>query len=400
VIIAIADDFTGAAEMAGIGQSFGLDTLLVTHLSQFRPCELLVIDTNTRSLPVNKAVETIEQFCRDIKAIRLEKTIIFKKIDSILRGHPSEESKVIKEYFNYPLVIFAPANPLKGRKIVGGRYLIENTPLDETLFSRDPEYPRSTSDIGLLLNKHSLNGEYFHLSERTKVAELKGFISIDISTKEDLIFYAEQFTGQFLLVGAAEIFDILLSLRTVRLANNAVPSALNGKNIFIGGSIFNSMDDCEITRGIGNIFYYKTADPEHEEYKIAEDWSGEIIDYLTHHRNVRMAISSSFIPNENPIRFVDILSKSVSKIVDATHFGDVNLLISGGSTASAIIRKLALGPFRILGGLAPGVVVLKSETFGNLTIVVKPGSYPWPPHLKQFLSISAEEISVDNSNPI
>ncbi len=393
MIIAIADDFTGAAEMASIGQSFGLNTSVITNLDQFSPCDLLVIDTNTRSQPKDKAIEILADFCDGIKSKNPGDTIIFKKVDSILRGHPSEESKVIKKSFNFSLVIFAPANPLKGRKIVDGKYLINEVPLHKTLFSQDPEYPRATSDVGLLLNKENLNGEYHHLKDRTNVSSLSGFVSIDICTREDLAFYAEQFTDKFLLVGAAEIFDILLSLRTKRVADKTVPSQLKGKNIFIGGSIFNSMDDCEVTRGIGNIFYYKIADPEHDKYKIADDWSGEITHYLELHRNVRMAISSSFIPNEDPSRFIDILSKSVSAIVDRAHFGNINLLISGGSTASAIIRKLKLGPFRVLGELSPGVVVLKSESYKNLTIVVKPGSYPWPSDLKHFLAISSSEIA-------
>jgi uncharacterized protein YgbK (DUF1537 family) len=64
--------------------------------------------------------------------------------------------------------------------------------------------------------------------------------------------------------------------------------------------------------------------------------------------------------------------------------GDLTLVIEGGATAAAIVAALGWTAFDVEGNLAPGVVSMrplaKTERGKRFRIVLKPGSYPWPPN--------------------
>jgi uncharacterized protein YgbK (DUF1537 family) len=55
-----------------------------------------------------------------------------------------------------------------------------------------------------------------------------------------------------------------------------------------------------------------------------------------------------------------------------------HLLVEGGSTASALMRKLGWTQLRVTGEIAPGVVSLEVEGDSRRSLTVKPGSYRWP----------------------
>ena len=60
MIVVIADDITGAAEIAGIGYRYGLKiTFLTGENNKISPCDLLVYATDTRSMDKNEAVKEI-----------------------------------------------------------------------------------------------------------------------------------------------------------------------------------------------------------------------------------------------------------------------------------------------------------------------------------------------------
>jgi len=54
------------------------------------------------------------------------------------------------------------------------------------------------------------------------------------------------------------------------------------------------------------------------------------------------------------------------------------LLIEGGSTASAILKQLCLCRFFPVEELATGVIRMQTENKPELYITLKPGSYAWP----------------------
>jgi uncharacterized protein YgbK (DUF1537 family) len=89
MIAVIADDLTGAAELAGIGLNFQLRTEIRYRCRCASTADLLIIATDTRSLPVAEAKQVIADLPASL--MQLNPRLIFKKIDSVLRGHVLDE---------------------------------------------------------------------------------------------------------------------------------------------------------------------------------------------------------------------------------------------------------------------------------------------------------------------
>ena len=92
MIIVIADDITGAAELAGIGLGYGLRVKLSDDVRQFDQTDLLVIYSNTRSMQKKDAVNEMSRLTAS--ASKLNPSLIYKKTDSVLRGHVVPELEV------------------------------------------------------------------------------------------------------------------------------------------------------------------------------------------------------------------------------------------------------------------------------------------------------------------
>ena len=82
--LVIADDLSGAAEIAGIGRRYGLPTKLARERPKFFPPGLTVIDTDSRSLPPEEAAAAAARAVAGIDPTSFD--LIFKKTDSVLRG--------------------------------------------------------------------------------------------------------------------------------------------------------------------------------------------------------------------------------------------------------------------------------------------------------------------------
>src|SRR3984957_2669204 len=153
-ILVLADDLTGAAEIAAIATEFGLRSRIYRGASlrdQALDWEgVLVIDTDSRSLSMADARDRI-------LSIELPPhDLVYKKTDSLLRSHPAAETHRLMSRLAKPRPLLLPQNPSHGRIIRGGQYFIENVPLHQTSFQHDPEHPRRSSDIHELLAPFSV----------------------------------------------------------------------------------------------------------------------------------------------------------------------------------------------------------------------------------------------------
>ena len=202
-MLIIADDITGAAEIAGIAWRKGLKVRLMvyqpniptTPLSSWRGAgdEALILATDTRSGTEEEAVKTIEELatclysgvqeCRSVgvqtlpsstsnsstrqlvnlstdasnlstcQLVNSSTDIIFKKTDSVLRGHVAAELEALMRLTGKSDTLLIPQNPSKGRIVKDGIYYINGTPLNQTSFAYDPEFPAKTAEAKKLLKR-------------------------------------------------------------------------------------------------------------------------------------------------------------------------------------------------------------------------------------------------------
>ena len=92
MIAVIADDFTGAAELAGISLRYGLKVSVCLGNDIDRDVDVLIIDTNSRSLKKEEALKATVNAISKIRQMKPD--LVYKKIDSALRGYVLEELKI------------------------------------------------------------------------------------------------------------------------------------------------------------------------------------------------------------------------------------------------------------------------------------------------------------------
>jgi len=137
-LMIIADDLSGAADCGIACASHGLNTVVVLgdFVGQI-DADVLSVDGNTRHLdPAKAALETARLVRR---YIHNEKYLLFKKLDSTLRGNIAAELAASLEArrsltpdSDHIVAVMAPAFPANGRTTSNGRQLVHGRPLEET----------------------------------------------------------------------------------------------------------------------------------------------------------------------------------------------------------------------------------------------------------------------------
>ena len=138
----IADDLTGAADATaafaqrGYRANVGFRDRQSDESFPLAEGDALAYDTDTRDMPGDQQTATeltVRQAAR--KLAGLQPNVIFKKIDSTLRGHLRLELEAVRREFPHRLAIVCPAFPAQGRTIQAGILHIHDMPWTETEFA-------------------------------------------------------------------------------------------------------------------------------------------------------------------------------------------------------------------------------------------------------------------------
>jgi uncharacterized protein YgbK (DUF1537 family) len=159
----IADDLTGGADAGVQFAKRGMKTLLIPFPGEdavslaARPAQdALVINTITRGLPPGDAFDILSGLLKSVDPKRF--SILYKKIDSTLRGNIGSEIAAILRETDLPLCFLAPSYPEQGRTLVEGIMMVGEKPLALTEAARDAASPVQESRVcKLLANQTSLS---------------------------------------------------------------------------------------------------------------------------------------------------------------------------------------------------------------------------------------------------
>ena len=108
MIVVIADDITGAAEMGGIALRYDLSVIVADDLMESDKYEVIVIYTNTRSQAEQQAAEIMASL--SAKASKFKPSLFYKKTDSVLRGHVLAEMNAQMKAMNLTKGLLVPIN--------------------------------------------------------------------------------------------------------------------------------------------------------------------------------------------------------------------------------------------------------------------------------------------------
>lgn len=196
----IADDLTGSNDTGVQYSKQGLETIVVTKLENIPKikdrADVIVFDSESRADESEIAYSKVKKAAEALKKIGID--IVYKKIDSTLRGNIGPELNAIMDVFNYNLAILIPAFPANKRITVGGHQLIDQVPLNLTEISKDPLTPVKESHVPSLIKKQTKrNVMHIPLSKVMNPSDLteelkrikkekSGIVIIDAVTQNDL----------------------------------------------------------------------------------------------------------------------------------------------------------------------------------------------------------------------
>lgn len=153
----IADDYTGSADTGVQFAKKGLKTTIIQEPSRIRDAftrsSVVVIDTESRSDSPESAYKKVMS-----ATIEFQKTgcdLIYKKIDSTLRGNVGIELDAILDTQDVSTVLMCPAYPKTGRITIGGYHLVHQELIQNTEIAEDAEFPIKESHIPTILRRQS-----------------------------------------------------------------------------------------------------------------------------------------------------------------------------------------------------------------------------------------------------
>ena len=387
MILAIADDFAGAAEIAGIGHGHGLRSMVGFEFPSGDQPDLLVIDSNSRSMDRENAAEAIADVARRIKQNAVRPVHVFKKIDSVLRGPVLAETESLMTALGLHSAVVVAGNPASGRVVRDGRLLIKGTPLHRTGFAADPEYPAHSSSALELLGtgKHSprLANPGDSLDPGVAVA--------NAASVADLATWADTVSPETLPAGGAAFFNALLPFWVPRGQGPNEQFPLRGSRLYVCGSACadsrNSIWEWR-RAGVG-VAEMPAAHLGSDMDELAIRWAEEAQTILRLSGQAvltigtpggdgskvtgRFAVRTLPLP---PLELAAIMGAAASHVIRKIR--PAHVVIEGGGTSSVLLYAMGWSPLEVLHEHAPGVTTLRLAAGRGPTVTVKPGSYPWP----------------------
>ena len=396
----IADDFTGASDIASFLVENGLSTVQmngVPKTSLNSSVGAVVISLKSRSNPVNEAIEQSLSALQWLKENGCTK-FYFKycsTFDSTYRGNIGPVTDALLDALNENFTVVTPALPVNGRTIFNGYLFGGNVLLSESGMRNHPITPMKDSNLVRLMDSQSKGktglvpySEVIQGAERVKArfAELRSqgyrYAVVDAIDNSQLAILAEAIADLKLVTGGSGLGAYMAA----RLSSNEkgikpfVPQ--KDKAVVLSGS-------CSVmTNNQVNAYKAKASHIYLDVEKILsqEDYIDELYNETIKHLNEPLApIVYATVP---PEKLHDIQEKfggqRTSHAIEnafaklairlKNEAGVVNFITAGGETSSIIVQKLGFTGFHIGKQIAPGVPWLKALD-ENISLALKSGNF-------------------------
>ncbi|WP_223701195.1 four-carbon acid sugar kinase family protein [Sutcliffiella deserti] len=418
----IADDLTGATDTGVQFARNGLNTsvLMSKNEALATDLEVLVIDTDSRAIPEEEAYRRVKETCSFLKT--LNSNIIYKKIDSTMRGNIAAELEAVYNSLSPDFVIVAPGYPKNNRIVENGIVSIHGRPVHETEFANDPTTPVENSNFVEMLRKgtrhkvglitsHDLKQGAGFVLEKMKAfhSQNTAYLVFDTTTEEELqkiVHYVKTSKYQVVWCGSAGLANYLLEGRDFNTeAKKIMPKNDSPVLMVIGSVNKNSRKQLEHVladehvKGIILQSHLVLGDKEVVQKEIsrvlrevdgAVDQSRHIVLYSAgspEEVNLAKKIGEGYglSPKMVSERISEVLGNITSEIIKK-HTVD-RLFLTGGDTAKKVCNSLRIGEFKLIDevetGIPIGTLVYKT---GVLTIT-KAGGFGTEYTLVQSLNI-------------
>lgn len=411
-LAAIADDFTGGSDLAGMlfergvrtVQTFGLpDPGLVAGLGE--GVDACVVSLKTRSIPRESAVAQILHAHRLLSPLR-PREWYFKycsTFDSTHAGNIGPVAEALLESLHTPFTIAVPALPVNGRTQYRGHLFVNGQLLSESPMRTHPLNPMTDSNLVRFLQSQCTRGVGLarledvrrgplQLSERLRAMSNEGIgiALVDAIEDSDLAIIAAACEGFPLLTGGSGLGAARADLwRSRQMPSTAPPQCLSplegcrGILVISGSCSAMTLDQLETLQhsGIDIIRVDARAallDDTLETQRLCSLALQQV-------ENGGIAVVASSAPARERMTAIDDLLPAAIERVHAgvaSHLCDRGkvggIIVAGGETSGAVVRALGVKLAEVTAVLAPGVPALRCAEPVPLRLILKSGNFGGP----------------------
>ncbi len=359
MIAVIADDFTGAAELAGISLRYRLAVSVHLDNEIDVDADVVIISTDSRSMQKAAAIYCTADAVETV--IKYEPSLLYKKIDSVLRGYVIDEIKVQMELCEKRKAFILPANPSLQRTISNGEYFINEKRITETDFINDPEFPVNSANVISMLRDETVQ-----VLKHDDWLPVEGIVVGEAESIVDIECWKAVIDESWMLAGAGDFYTALLQ-KKYQLKEQQTFN-LHSPHLYVCGTALGDRKE----------FIKKTNCCSFLPENVTEEWLEQTGNIIKQYGKAVIAIDGS---NESAVVLRTAMAKAVKEIVARETVKEI--FIEGGSTAAAVLEALGIKKLTPVNELSRGVVRMNA---GDLFITVKPGSYQLPEEILKLYS--------------
>ena len=398
----IADDYTGASDVAGalvragmrVVQTFGIPEPSL-HLHDV---DCIVVSLKTRSVPAAEAVEQSLAAAHALKSRGVQQ-LYFKycsTFDSTPEGNIGPVSDALRNEFvpDGQVTVIAPGTPALRRTVYNGVLFAGKDLLQESSMRNHPLTPMSDSNVPRLLQAQTrtlvghvgygaieAGAAAVQAQFETLRAAAAGYAVVDTLDDRHLGVLGAALLDHPLVTGGSGLVGGLAVARrsgvqteSERVTRPAGPAAI------VAGSC------SEMTRA--QIETFRQSRPCFLVDPVAtaegQDVVAEALDFAR--QNIAdgpVLIHSTASPEEvaraqrqlGRARAAEMTEESLSTIAEGLiGLGCRQLIVAGGETSGAVVRRLGITTARVCREVTPGVPWLTTETDAELSILLKSGN--------------------------
>ncbi len=352
----IADDLSGALDAASAFHAAGQAVRIALSTDAWRqsaPTEMIGFTTETRNAAPAAAAAAVAD------AIALGRArgerLVFKKIDSTLRGPVAAELAALAEALPEARILFTPANPRVGRTVRDGVLLVHGVPVAQTDFARDPVSPVTESFIRRLLGAAA--------GPRVDLAD-----AVDETDLEAAVARIRRAGEPWVAVGSGALAWPVARARADAQRLAASPSAgfPAGGVLLVGGSAHpgNRVQAAQLAQAAGiAVCEVRVAEPEAAVRTALEG--------LRRAGTAMLQVEDLRTESDRALRAVTRAAGAVIR-----ESGVARVFVTGGETAFAICRALGISSLLFRAEIEPGLTLSEAATGARrLALAIKPGGF-------------------------
>ena len=411
ILAIIADDFTGATDIASFLVENGVSTVQLngTPLNDIViDAQAVVISLKSRSCPSDEAISlslNALSWCQ----VRGAKKIFFKycsTFDSTEQGNIGPVTDSLMQAMGESLTVVCPALPVNGRSVHKGYLFVGDVLLNESGMQDHPITPMQDANLVRLMDRQSQGktglidistirkGKEAILNALQQQAKENKYVVVDAITMEDLHVIAEAsydflnlFTGSSGL-GEGIAKQICKNPENIKgVQSRGVPRV--GASVVLSGSCSEmTQKQVENYKKVGPSFHLDVVECVENSHYIDE----VLLWYLVHKQDsFTPMIYSTAGASDLGIWQEKYGQKKLSNAIEtffyrlAERLGNEavkNFIVAGGETSGSIVQALNIKGFYIGPKISPGVpwvrslekdisLALKSGNFGDIDFFEK-----------------------------